>query len=160
MKRSAALILVLVALASAATVAFSWWHGHEVRATFYDTAAVCNPYTLGAATRNKVEISGPDWRSAVQFDVRLGHLVPRTGYEFWVRNLTGYTGPIGPGDTANLGWYRLRTFKTDRHGEANFKVSVRKSYLPSGTYPIQVAIDFPGCTKLATQEAVFTLVVP
>jgi hypothetical protein len=160
MKRFAALVLVLVILGSTTSVAYADKHGHEVRATFYDTAAVCNPYTLGAATRNKVEISGPDWRYALQFEVRLGHLVPKTSYEFWVRDLTGYTGPIGPGDTANLGWYRLRTFKTDRHGEADFTVRVRKSYLPSGTYPIQVAIDLPGCTKLATQEAVFTLVVP
>jgi hypothetical protein len=158
MKRFAALVLVLVALALTTTAAYAW-HQRQVRATFYDTAAVCNPYTLGTRTRNRVEISGPDRRYALQFEVRLGHLVPKTNYEFWVRDLTGYTGPVGPGDTANLGWYRLRTFKTDRHGEADFTVRVRKSYLPSGTYPIQVAIDLPGCTKLATQEAVFTLVV-
>ena len=162
MKRFTAVLLVFIALALTTTAVYASGLWHFKRATFYTTPA-CNPYTLDTATKGRINISGPDKRNALEFAGFVTGLDPNTNYDFFVRDLTGYTGPVGPGGTANLGWFSLRRFKTNSHGDAWFLLVVKRSYLPTGTYPIQVAIDTtvaPTCTKLATQEAVFTLVVP
>ena len=85
-------------------------------------------------------------------------LEPNTGYAVWVRELYGYTGPsITP--TPGIGYYKLSWFMTDEFGYGTFQVKSYSTYLPTGSYPIQVAINqddgtnpaFVGTTVIATQ---------
>ena len=81
-------------------------------------------------------------------------LAPNTTYTFWVRNLTGYTGPF-VNSSSGLGYYAPGTFTTDAYGNGVFHYNFLASDLPPGTYPIQVAINQDngttyGCTIAGT----------
>lgn len=75
------------------------------------------------------------------------------GYDMWMRNLTGYTGP-SLYSVPSLGYFKLGTFMTDGEGNGSFHFNLRADDLPEGTYEIQVAIneaDNHSSTVIATQ---------
>lgn len=86
-------------------------------------------------------------------------LSPGTEYFVWVRNLDsngGYSGDFIY-NYPPLGYYKLTMFTTDEFGAGDFHYQINKSDLPSGTYEIQVAINYApsdpiGVTVAATAK--------
>ena len=96
------------------------------------------------------------------FSGEIKGLTPLTQYDVWVRNLSGYTGPY-IFNYLPLGYYKLTRFTTDSLGKGIFSYTILSSDLPSGTYPIQVAInttsDTYGTTVAATDIDAYDYVV-
>lgn len=88
-----------------------------------------------------VKVGLPGQSGNLVFSGEIKGLVPLTEYFVWVRNLTGYTGP-SLYSYLPLGYFKLTSFTTDTAGSGVFEYTILASELPTGTYPIQVAINY------------------
>lgn len=131
----------------------------QAKAIFYnvtggssDNVDQKNPY------EGFVTLVNPSGDNSLLLNGHIKGLTADTEYSVWVRNLTGYSGPR-IFEYLPLGYFKLVTFTTNSQGIGEFHYQINSQDLPSGTYPIQVAINFGdpiGVTVAATVNPAFT----
>jgi len=144
-------ILALLVLVAPAAAGGKWVDAQ--RAPFYKVYGCSSNVVSSDLAGGQVVLVDPMGSVSLVVQGNVKGLASNAGYDAWVRNLTGYTGPY-LAVYAPLGYYKLATFTTDDEGNGIFHLNLRADDLPDGTYQIQVAINpfgNQGCTVIATQ---------
>lgn len=149
---AATCILALLVLVAPAAAGGGKWVDAQ-KAPFYIVYGCSSNVVSSDLAGGQVVLVDPMGNVSLVVQGNVEGLASNAGYDAWVRNLTGYTGPylaVYP----PLGYYKLATFTTDAEGNGSFHLNLRADELPDGTYQIQVAINplgNQGCTVIATQ---------
>jgi len=145
-------VLALLAVIGVPAAAGGKWVDAQ-KAPFYIVYGCSSNVVSSDLAGGQVVLVDPMGNVSLVVQGNVKGLASNAGYDAWVRNLTGYTGPylaVYP----PLGYYKLATFTTDAEGNGSFHLNLRADELPDGTYQIQVAINplgNQGCTVIATE---------
>lgn len=155
MKKVFPIILVVILLAVTATTAFAGKWVDAQKAPFYEVPSKTSDIVSNVITAGEVNIVDPMGNTSLIIQAKVRGLAPNTNYDFWVRDLTRFTGTNYLLRVEGSGWVYIKffTFMTDEYGNADVHLNLRADELPDGTYTIQVAINPEGVleTVIATQ---------
>ena len=152
-------LLALLALGVPAAAGGKWVTAQK--APFYQVHGCSSNVVSDDLAGGQVVLVDPMGNVSMVVQGNVKGLLPNSGYDMWIRDLTGYTGDY-ISVYLPLGYYKLVTFTTDDEGNGSFHVNLRADELPDGTYGIQVAINplgNQGCTVIATQWPGMTVTV-